>query len=102
MRGGIYDLPHVLDHIVPFFHTAGGQYADLGDRVPKENLIGGDFFDHIPASRIYTMKRTLYDWQDAKTIVLLRNIRQAIILEPVGRLMVLECVRKDGHVSPLI
>ncbi|KAF3396055.1 1-aminocyclopropane-1-carboxylate synthase 6 [Penicillium rolfsii] len=101
MRGGIYDLPHVIDHTVPFFHTVGGQYADLSDRVPKENLIGGDFFDHIPPSRVYTMKWTLHDWRDTEAIAILRNIRQAIILAPVSRLIVLECVRNDGQSARL-
>jgi len=101
MRGGIYDLPHVINHTVPFFHTADGQFADLGDRVPKENLIGGDFFDHIPPSRVYTMKWTLHDWRDAEAIAILRNIRQAIISAPVSRLIVLECVRTDGQSARL-
>lgn len=101
MRGGIYDLPHVIDHTAPFFHTDDGQFADLGDRVPKENFIGGDFFDHIPPSRVYTMKWTLHDWRDADAIAILRNIRRAVISAPISRLIVLECVRAEGRSARL-
>lgn len=53
MRGGIYDLPHVIDHTAPFFHTNDGQFADLSDRVPKENLIGVIFLTTSPIPSLH-------------------------------------------------
>lgn len=52
MRGGIYDLPHVIEHSTPFFHTPDGKFADLASRVPRENLISGDFFQSIPPATV--------------------------------------------------
>ncbi|KAI1980661.1 hypothetical protein LOZ53_003091 [Ophidiomyces ophidiicola] len=101
MQGGIYDLPHVIDHVTPFFHSPDGQFADLADRVPRENLIGGDFFKSIPPSKVYTMKWTLHNWKEAEALKILRNIRQSIIPSPKSRLVVMESILADGRSSRL-
>lgn len=101
MRGAIYDLPHVIEHSAPFFHTPDGKFADLADRVPRENLIGGDFFHSIPPGTVYTMKWTLHDWKDREATAILRNIRKAIIPGPNSRLVVLECILAPGQSSRL-
>ncbi|PGH15387.1 hypothetical protein AJ80_05571 [Polytolypa hystricis UAMH7299] len=101
MQGGIYDLPQVIDHATPFFHSPEGQFADLAERVPQENLIGGDFFKSIPPSKVYTMKWTLHDWKEAEALTILRNIRKAIIPGPKSRLVILESILADGRSSRL-
>ncbi|KAJ5190076.1 hypothetical protein N7491_007884 [Penicillium cf. griseofulvum] len=101
MKGGIYDLAHVIEHTVPFFHSPDGQFADLKDRVQRENLIGGDFFHHIPPARVYTMKWTLHDWRDPQALEILRNIRHAILPGSGRRLVILESVRADGQSARL-
>jgi hypothetical protein len=92
MIGGIYDLPAVIEHITPFFHSAEGQFADLGPRVPKDNLIAGDFFSYIPPAKVYTLKWCLHDWKDDEAVTILQNIRKAIVPGPASRLVVLESI----------
>jgi hypothetical protein len=97
MRGGVYDLSAVISHIRPFFHGEDGAYADVGKRVSPLHLISGDFFTWIPASKVYTMKWCLHDWQDHDAMTILSNIRKAIISGPKSRLIVLESILADGH-----
>ncbi|UKZ72394.1 hypothetical protein TrVFT333_000023 [Trichoderma virens FT-333] len=101
MRGGIFDLLHVIDHVTPFFHSPDGQFADLADRVPRENLIAGDFFKAIPPATVYTMKWTLHDWKEPEAVTILRLIRQSIIPGPKSRLVVLESLLANGRSARL-
>lgn len=94
MQGALFDLPAVISHITPFF-SEGQQFADLESRVKKENLIAGDFMESIPKFEVYTMKWCLHDWDDETCIKILKNIREAIILTPQSRLVVLESVLSD-------
>jgi hypothetical protein len=55
IKGSIYDLPHVIVHTSDLFSESGTS-ADLTDRVPQANLIGGDFIKRVPPSEVYTMK----------------------------------------------
>lgn len=100
MRGGIFDLPHVIDHVRPFFR-GDGQFSDIGDRVGNENLLGGDFFESVPSCAVYTMKWCLHDWKDSQAITILKKIRQSIIIEPRSRLIVLESILSDKHSARL-
>ncbi|PVH97233.1 S-adenosyl-L-methionine-dependent methyltransferase [Periconia macrospinosa] len=44
-KGGIFDLPHVIEYAKPMFHSPDGQFADVAAQIPVDNLIGGDFFE---------------------------------------------------------
>ncbi|PSN67010.1 S-adenosyl-L-methionine-dependent methyltransferase [Corynespora cassiicola Philippines] len=92
LRGGIFDQPHVIEYAKPLFHAPGGQFADIGAQVPIENLVGGDFFDKIPPSKVYTMKWTLHDWRDEDARRILRNIEKAILPGENSRLIILEAI----------
>lgn len=100
MCGGVFDLPSVIEHITDFF-APGGQFEDLGPRVPKENLIAGDFLKSVPAFEVYTMKWVLHDWRDEDALRILRNIRTAIIPSPKSRLVVLESILSGGRMGRL-
>ncbi|MCJ1348215.1 hypothetical protein MMC31_006446 [Peltigera leucophlebia] len=100
MRGGVYDLPSVIEHTAVFF-APGGQFEDLGPRVPKENLIAGDFLKSVPAFEVYTMKWVLHDWKDEDALQILSNIRKAIIPGPKSRLVVLESILSGGRMGQL-
>ena len=100
MRGGVYDLPSVIDHIRTFFQTAG-QFADVGDRISQEDLIGGDFFAKVPSYEVYVMKWCLHDWLDPEAVQILQNIRASLIPGPRSRLVVLESVLADGEMGRL-
>ncbi|XP_014552212.1 hypothetical protein COCVIDRAFT_30379 [Bipolaris victoriae FI3] len=90
LKGGIFDLLHVIEYAKPLFHSADGQFTDAAAQVFVENLIGGDFFESIPPCNVYTMKWTLYDWRDEDARCILSNIEKAIIPGENSRLTILE------------
>ncbi|KAI8632622.1 O-methyltransferase-domain-containing protein [Xylariaceae sp. FL1651] len=97
IRGGVYDLPEVIERAKALFHTDGGMYNDVGHQISPEHLIAGDFFVSVPRCEIYTMKWCLHDWKDEEAIKILRNIRKAIIMKPRSRLVVMETVLANGR-----
>lgn len=96
MKGGIFDLPHVIEHTRPFFRP-GGQYDDIGERVSDPDIVGGDFFKSVPRCAVYTMKWCLHDWKETQALAILKTIRSNIVLGPKSRLIVLESILADGH-----
>jgi hypothetical protein len=101
MRGGIFDLKSVIDHIGDFFYQQDGKFADVAGQMQKENLIAGDFFKEVHKSEVYIMKWVLHDWNDEDSIKILRNIRKAIIPGPASRLIILESILSDGRMGRL-
>jgi hypothetical protein len=89
MRGILFDLEHVL---------AGATAPDamgVSDRVQK---VSGDFFKAVPAGGdAYIMKHIIHDWDDDKSIVILKNIREALAGKPDGKVILLEAVIKPGN-----
>jgi C-methyltransferase len=87
-HGVLFDLPHAFE---------GGQrtisQAGLADRC---EVISGDFFVSVPAGAdIYILSRVIHDWNDEKTVAILKIVRGAIA--PYGRLILLETMlRPDG------
>ncbi|KAF2259669.1 S-adenosyl-L-methionine-dependent methyltransferase [Lojkania enalia] len=100
MRGGIFDLPRVIDHVKPFFRS-GGQYSDIGERVADKDLVAGDFFESVPRRKFYTIKWCIHDWKDPDAVKILNNIRKALVPEEESRLVVLESILTDVHSSRL-
>jgi hypothetical protein len=87
MRGMLFDLEHVL---------AGNRLQELGmtDRV---QLVPGDFFRAVPkGGDAYIMKHIIHDWDDEKSLVILKNIRTALEGKPNGRVILLETVLQPG------
>ncbi len=65
----------------------------LGDRV---EAAGGDFFQSVPSGGdAYTLKMILHDWDDERSIAILKNVRRAIA--DGGRLLVIEAVIPPGN-----
>ena len=101
MRGGILDLPQVIEHAKKNFHTPEGEFADVGDRVPEVRLVSGDFLEEVPSFDYYTMKWCLHDWDDSKALKVMTNIRRAIKRGHKSRLIILESVLENGRASRL-
>jgi len=99
MRGAILDLDKVIGQAKANFHGEGGDYADVGDRIPERNLIAGNFMESVPSFEVYTMKWTIHDWDDEKSGTILRNVRRAIKKGIRSRLVILESVLKDGYMG---
>jgi len=101
MRAAILDLPRIIAQAKTNFHTPNGQYSDIGNRIPEENLIAGDFLVEIPSFEVYAMKWCLHDWDDFEALKVMKNIRRAIIKGPTSRLVILESLLADGRMGRL-
>ena len=95
LRGVLFDLPHAFEGAKNTITQAG-----LADRC---EVISGDFFVSVPAGAdLYLLSRVGYDWDDEKTVAILKVVRAAIA--PHGRLILLDTMlRPDGNtVYPLL
>ena len=88
MRGVLFDLPHVIEGARPNVVT-----SEASDRV---EFASGDFFVSVPAGAdAYMMKHIIHDWDDERSLTILRIIKQAMNAD--GRLLLIESVVADGN-----
>jgi O-methyltransferase domain len=80
LRGGVLDLPHVMEAAREATATAG-----VADRF---TAIAGDMFKTIPPAGLYLLKFVLHDWDDAACVTILRNCAQS--MHAGGRIAVIE------------
>jgi DNA-binding transcriptional ArsR family regulator len=86
-RGVLFDLPSVIEGAGPELDRAG-----VSHRCTKT---GGSFFEAVPdGGDAYLMKTIIHDWDDEKSLTILRNIRTAI--DPGGKLLLFEMVLPEG------
>ncbi len=89
LRGGVFDLPH----IVPDAATAARR-----DGVQERfTTVGGDFFESVPPADLYVLKFVLHDWDDETCIRILKNCRAA--LREGGRVVTIDYLVGDLGVS---
>src|SRR5688572_13450901 len=80
LRGTLYDLPAVV---------AGALAVPRGDVGDRCEIVGGDFFEGVPAGAdAYLLSGIIHDWDDEAALKILRNCRRAI--RPDGRLLLVE------------
>jgi len=71
LKGILFDLPHVTAGASQHLATTG-----VGERC---QVIGGNMFEPWPfKADLYLIARVLHDWDDAHTIAILKNCRQAM------------------------
>jgi hypothetical protein len=88
MQGMLCDLPGVIERAAPLIAAAG-----LSDRLRTAPT---NFFEQVPAGGdAYLMRHIIHDWDDEKSLAILRNVRKA--LPPDGRLLLIESVIKPGN-----
>jgi hypothetical protein len=81
LRGVVFDLPRCRDGA-----RALAEKTHIADRC---TFVGGDFFtDALPPADAYLVKSVIHDWDDERSLTLLRNIRAA--MTPEARLLVVE------------
>lgn len=85
-KGILFDLPDVLGN------------ADLGDAADRCTIVGGSFFDRVPAAELLILKSILHDWNDEKAGAMLRSCAAA--LQPGGKILAMEMVIMNGG-SPM-
>jgi hypothetical protein len=80
LRGGVFDLPHVLPDA-----EAAALKDGLHERFTTK---GGDFFESVPPADLYVLKYVLHDWDDDDCVRILKNCR--VSLQEGGRLVAID------------
>lgn len=79
-RGVLFDLPDTVAQA-----SASVRASAQGNRI---ELVGGDFFEAVPAGDLYLIKMVLHDWNDAECVAILKRVRASIL--PGGRIAVID------------
>lgn len=88
LRGAVYDVDHVVARTKERVHD-----APEGSRI---TTAAGSFFDSVPkGGDTYLLKHILHDWDDARCLQILRNVRASISAK--GRVLVIESVISPGN-----
>jgi hypothetical protein len=70
-RGILFDLPHVVAGAPPLLAASGVE--------ARCEVVGGSFFDGVPpGADAYMMVAVLHDWDDERSIAILKRIRKAM------------------------
>ena len=81
LRGTVFDLPRCAEAASRHLHQIG-----VSDRV---EFVAGDFFKSVPAvADAIILKSIIHDWNDARSISILRNCHQS--LPGGGKLLLVE------------
>ncbi len=82
LHGVLFDLPAVV---------AGAAEVLAGEIAARCEIVGGDFFDSLPAGvDAYLLKGVIHDWPDDDADRILRNVRRAIRAD--GTLLLVEAL----------
>lgn len=96
LRAIVFDLPHVVAGADKVLADAG--VADRAETAP------GNFFASVPeGGDAYVLSMILHDWDDARAIAILTNVRRA--MQPGGKVIVVDAVIPEGdhpHTGKLI
>lgn len=88
MRGILFDLAHVIERAKAPVAAAG-----LADRC---ELVPGSFFENVPSGAdAYFMRHIIHDWDDEKSLTILRNCHRAMPAQ--ARLLLVESVIPPGN-----
>jgi hypothetical protein len=83
LHGTLFEMPYLIEQA-----KTAPILAPFADRCSFE---GGSFFDAVPSGKdAYIMKHIIHDWDDEKSVQILRNCRKA--MKPDSRLLVVEQV----------
>jgi SAM-dependent methyltransferase len=81
LRGAVFDLPRCAETATEHLRSIG-----VSERV---EFVAGDFFESVPAiADTIILKSVIHDWNDARSISILRNCHQA--LPNGGKLLLVE------------
>ena len=72
VRGVLFDLPVMVEGAAELFAAAHG----IADRA---TVVGGDFFESIPAGDAHILKHILHDWDDEHCVAILSSSRNATV-----------------------
>ncbi len=87
LRGILFDQEHVIAGSAQLLEREG-----VADRVQTSS---GDFFKEVPAADAYIMKHIIHDWDDARSVQIMKTIHRAMVGD--GKLLLAEMVVPDGN-----
>jgi hypothetical protein len=87
MNGILFDMEHVIAGAAEMLRSFG-----VEDRV---ETVSGDFFAEVPAADAYIMKHIIHDWDDERSIKILKTIHQA--MKGDGKVLLAEMVIPEGN-----
>lgn len=88
LRGVLFDLPNVVESA-----KQSGEVVAVASRC---DFVGGNFFESIPGGGdIYILSTIIHDWDDERSLAILKNCRNAIA--PTGKLLLVEMVIQPGN-----
>ncbi len=83
LRGVLFDSPHVAEGAKKYIEAAG--------LAPRCQVIAGNFFETVPGGAdAYILKSVIHDWDDERSLVILKNCRRVIAAQ--GRLLLVELI----------
>jgi O-methyltransferase domain len=89
MKGILFDLDHVVEGASAHLKAEG-----VADRCEIQS---GDFFKAVPAGGdTYIMKNIIHDWDDERSINILKNIASRLKGNPLGKVVLLEFALSSG------
>ena len=91
LSGVLFEVPTVAANA-----TAVLAATDLADRC---RVLAGDFFQSVPGADCYLLANVLHDWDDTRSIDILRNCRQA--MPGAGRVLIVERLIPEDGQDPL-
>ncbi|KAK1385924.1 Flavone 3'-O-methyltransferase 1 [Heracleum sosnowskyi] len=78
VKGINFDLPHVVKN---------------APKLPGIDHLGGDMFVSVPKGEVIVLQRVLPDWNDEKTVKILKNCYQA--LPDSGKVVIIEMIHSE-------
>jgi hypothetical protein len=95
LSGILFDVASVIEGAGELLEKEG-----VSSRVEK---VSGDFFASVPSAEAYILKHIIHDWDDERSVTILKNIRKA--MNPGAKVLVVESVVPAGdgpHYSKLL
>jgi hypothetical protein len=80
----VLDTPHMIDDAREFWSGHKGKHEVC--------LITGDFFKSIPEADVYVLKHIIHDWNDEKSIEILKNVHASASKVKGAMLLIMEYV----------
>lgn len=85
LRGVLFDLPHVV----------GNHRLREFEDMDRWEVVGGNFFEAVPAGDVYVIQYVLHNWDDEHCVEILRNCRRA--MAPGGRVVIHDMLVPPGN-----
>ncbi len=86
LRGVLFELPHAT--------KAAGEYLGRAGVIERCEIVTGDCFESVPSGGdVYLLKNVIHNWNDERSVLLLRNCRDA--MTDGGKLLLVEHILPD-------